>query len=112
MTAVYRRRRDRAGGSSWADAQRNAPGSYVPAHAHGELSPQSKMILRWLHQHGQPASPLEIHVGTFGVKKLLLWRPGDTTSRLGSFVGKGWLKRGSGGLFLLTDKAPSLADLQ
>lgn len=109
MTAVYRRRKDRPGGSSWADAQRNAPGGFVPRHRRNRdrFSPESEIILRWLVGRGL-RSAQEVHLGAFPTPGVL-WTLGSTSSRLGRLAAQGYLKRHPGGLYEAAEKPKSKA---
>ncbi len=96
---MTRQRTARPGGNSWQDAQRNAPGGYVPTHAHGARSAQSDAILAWLEALApRLATSAEIHHAVVA-QRWPTWTQGQTTSRLGTFCNKGVLRRFPGGLY-------------
>ncbi len=96
---MTRQRRGRPGGSSWQDAQRNAPGAYVPAPRHGSRSDQSDAILAWLRALApRSATSGEVHHAVI-LPRWPTWTQGQTTSRLGTFCTKGLLIRVPGGLY-------------
>lgn len=93
------RRKPLANGSSWQDAQRNAPGAYVPDYRPGTRSDQSEAILAWLEaRSGQGFSAAEIHLMVIA-KRWPLWPQGRTTSRLSTFCNQGTLRQIKGGLY-------------
>ena len=86
-------------GSSWQDAQRNAPGAYVPDYRPGTRSDQSEAILAWLEARSdQGFSAAEIHLMAIH-PRWPLWQQGRTTSRLSTFCNQGTLRQIKGGLY-------------
>jgi hypothetical protein len=105
VTSVFRRRKDRTGGYSWQDAQKNAPGAFVRAAGPTKRSAETDAIIAWIRGRG-PVTSQEIHHALFAQDKWKLWTLGCTTSRLGTFCNQGWVKRHPGGMFEMIAEPP------